>query len=166
MLSKMCMRSLSQPTPSLEAWFLTVFSCFTLHLHYICRFITLNGADLYHLCGLLRLWTLFHWRAVVLTFSFCWLNMQHFVVACVLGFVSFWFCTVSLFAAFCCCMCFVCFWFCIVYVFAAFGSCCPFALVGHRKKNPIHEKVHIVRHLLVNSCNYFPLPHDICPGYF
>ena len=29
-LSKMCMRSLSQPTPSLEAWFLTFFSCFSV----------------------------------------------------------------------------------------------------------------------------------------
>ena len=28
--------------------------------------------------------------------------MQHFSTVCILGFVSFWFCIVSLFAAFCC----------------------------------------------------------------
>ena len=32
--------------------------------YYTCRFITINGADFYYVCGLIRLWTLLHWQAL------------------------------------------------------------------------------------------------------
>ena len=48
-----------------------------------------------------------------------------------------------------------------------FITACSFNLMySLREKKNTDEKVHIVRHLLVISCNYFPLPHAICQWYF